>query len=174
MAIKWNKELQFPTDSCFANRILSAEYGPSSKGNLMITMETEIVVPDEYSIGQQMVEIAGIKVTSYFTANNDQNKDKIVTMFKNLGLSTENMNWDNLDVEPLKGLVILTAMRGRQQPKTKSPTATQMAEAAKTGARPVGDPMINPVTKKQMIEYWPEITDIFGLAPADVAASKPY
>lgn len=187
MSTKWNASMQFPTDSNYTNRILSAKFGPSnSSGNPMVTLECEVVQPEEVEIAGENVTIAGVNTKSYYTTQVTDNEERtvssrkrLVDLLNNLGIDTSNLNWDNLgpQLQPLVGKCILTMMSAQVQERRKTPTAAQIAEAKKNGVtdfRNIGEVMKNPVTGKPLINYWPQISEIFGLSPDQTGGNKPY
>lgn len=189
-AIRWNSNIQFPSDSCFVNRITDATFGPSkSSSNPMITLEMEVVAPETYDVAGQLVDIAGVKTTSYYTTVNLQDSEKSARaleackelfrrLFPNHPERADKFNPENPDLTGLKGLCVLTQMNSRTQEQRKTPTAKQIEDAKKAGQRPEGDIMKHPVTGKPLIQHWPNLVEIFGVAPANVAAkataNKPY
>lgn len=190
MSVKWNANMQFPTDSNFVNRITGAEFGPSnSSGNPMITLHTEVVSPQEVEIDGKMVNIAGVKSIQYYVTdvkddpektrscrdritNNDEGPNK--GLWPKLGLDPATINWDNIDVKPLLGKLILTQMSPDIEPQRKNPTMAQIEAAKKLNKRAEGDPQTNPLTGAPLINYWPKIRQIFGLAPNQGDVNVPY
>ena len=186
MSQKWNATVQFPTDSNFINRIVGVTFGPSnSSGNPMITLACEVVQPEEVEIGGVTYNIAGVATKSYYTTQTDDEektfnaRKRVTDLLTLLGLDTTSLNWDNLgpQLEPLKGKLILTMMSSTIQERRKTATAAEIAEAMKQGItdfRNVGAIMKHPVTGKNLINYWPKIDEIFGLAPDQTGGGKPY
>ena len=181
MSKKWSSAVQFPADSNYVNRIVSVAFGPSnSSGNPMVTLETEVVSPEEVEVAGEMINIAGVNCKNYYTTQTDSeektanSRKRLAELLANLGIDTSNLNWDNLapQLKPLVGKLILTMMTSTIQERRKNPTAVQM-EAAKakgvTNFRDVGEVMKHPVTGKALINYWPKIDEIFGLAPEQTA-----
>lgn len=178
---KWNADIQYPSDNCFENRILSIKAEPSNSGNPQIVMETEVVAPTMYEIAGEEVNIQDVKVTMYqaYTVMDGEEIDKDKTdkararcldLLKNLeaveqSATVSDVSWDNLGpvLAPLKGKIILTQMSSRVTPQLKTPTAAQIATAKAAGKRPEGDVMKHPKTGKDLIKYWPQIVDVYGL-----------
>lgn len=173
---KWNAELMFPTDSGYTNRVVGAEFGPSSNsGNPMVTLDTEVVQPAEVEIAGEQVNIAAVKakyyiVTSVVNEDGSLNEEKTAKarerakeILTNLGYTT--INWDNIDVTPLRGKLILTLMESEITERRKNPTSSQIEAAKAKGIRAEGDVMKHPVSGKPLVQYWPKIREIFGLAP---------
>ena len=179
---KWNSKVQFPSDSCFVNRVTDATFGPSnSSGNPMLTLTCEVVSPATYEIGTETYNIAGVQTKNYYTTavqGDDERTAECQKRFKALwelfGLDPNTINWDNPDVSPLRGKLILTQMSPDIEPQRKNPTAAQIEAAKKTGARPEGDVQKHPVTGAPLINYWPKIREIFGLAPQQDGVQMPY
>ena len=66
-------------------------------------------------------------------------------------------------------------MSSKEDAKRKTPTGEQIAKAKAAGKRPEGDVMKHPVTGKALYNYWPQIDEIFALAPEQsVGSNKPY
>lgn len=186
MATKWNSNVMFPTDSCFVNRIVGAGFAPSKgKGNPCITVDCELVSPQTYEVGDETIILAAIKTTNYFATqvlNDDKTvneettakcQENVKELWRKLELNPDEINWDNIDVSVLRGKLILTMMSPDIEPRRKNPTSAQLAEAKKTGRRAEGDILKNPVTGKALIQYWPKIREIFGIAPSD-GVNVPY
>lgn len=172
---RWNAELMFPTDSGYTNRIVGATFAPSNKGNPMITLDTEVVQPAEVEIAGEQVNIAAVSakyyiVTAVMNEDGSLNEEKTAKtresakeILTNLGYTT--INWDNIDVTPLRGKLILTLMESEITERRKNPTSAQIEAAKAKGIRAEGDVMKHPVSGKPLVQYWPKIREIFGLAP---------
>ena len=177
MSQKWSSAVQFPTESNYANRIVKASFGPSNNsGNPMITLECEVVAPEEVEVGGVMFNIAGVNTKNYYTTKTDDEektinaRKRVTNLLTLLGIDTSNLDWDNLgpQIKPLEGRVILTMMSAQIQERRKTPTASQIEAAKKQGLtdfRNLGDVMKHPITGKSLINYWPKIDEIFGLSP---------
>jgi hypothetical protein len=181
--INWNAEIQFPSDSCFKNRIISAKFAPSNSGSPMITLELEVIEPNTYTIGEQEVNIAGVKAKMYFvtkfvdsegvvdelkTANARSrvfvsNNPEQPSLYDKLGLDGSAVDPENPNMNDLLGKVVFTQMSSEAVEQRKTPTADEIAKAKKAGTRPVGAVMKNPITGKPLIKYWPKIDEIFGV-----------
>jgi hypothetical protein len=190
MSKKWNSELMLPSNDNFQLRVLEAKHSPSkSSGNLMITLNFEIVVPEEVEIDGELVNVTGVKVRPFYIITHVYSKterdgngnpiiDKELTVTKqksaaevlnSLGFESP-YDWDNLGamVAGLKGKIILAAVESEMVPKTKTPTSIQIQEGIARGFRKEqihGDTMINPITKRPLVDYWPKIVSIFGISP---------
>lgn len=197
MSTNWNASMQFPTDSCYINRVTSAKFGQSkSSGNPMITLEMEVISPEEVDIAGQKVNISGIKTTSYYTTKViedgevDQERTEnaikrvfhsddpqVPSLFQRFGIDGNTVDKDNPDVKQLIGKCVYCQMSSNVEEQRKTPTPEQIETARKNGVtnmRTVGDIMKNPVTGKPLIKYWPKIDEIFGLAPEGAGSNKPY
>lgn len=193
----WNAKIQFPTDSDYINRVTTATFGPSkSSGNPMITLELEIVSPRSKDVGGEEIELAGVKCKHYLTIKvlpPDNASDKELAYAEEaskdaLGRCKEfyamafpddpdratSLNPENPDLTGLVGLCFYTQMQPDVEEQRKNPTPEQIAAGQKIGKRPEGDIMKHPVSGKALIQYWPKIREVFGLAPKDAAAGIPY
>lgn len=190
----WNSSIMFPTDTVFLNRILDVKFSPSSAGNPMVTLETEVVHPDEYDVAGEIINISGVKVSTWYATkvldNVEVDSDKtekaqkrftqLMTDLFPQDTKRHTINWDNPDLSGIKGLVVMTHMADDEQEQRKTPTSKQIAEAKANGVsgdklKYVGDVMRNPRTGKPMINHRPVLREIFGLAPkekADAATAK--
>lgn len=177
MSKKWNSEIQFPTDSDYINRIVGATFAPSKKGNPMLTLNFEVVSPQEKEVAGEQVVLAGVKSTRYFvTQSLDESGEVDVEKSQRAAdtlkelcakLKIDDVNFENIDTKPFLGKLVYTAMSSNVVERRKEPTAAQIAAAKAAGKRPEGDIMKHPITGKNLINYWPQIDDIFGLAPSD-------
>lgn len=175
MSTKWNAELQFPTNSDFVNRIIGAEFGPSNNsGNPMITIEAEVNTPQEVMIGEKQVTIAGVKAKKYYVtevkddpAKTEEKREEVKKLWTDLGLDPSTINWDNIDVSPLRGKLIMTLMSGKKTERRANPTSEQLKKDPKA----LGPVLKNPATGKALIQWWPQIDEIFGLAPGQDMAT---
>jgi len=176
MSTKWNAQIQFPTDSNFVNRITGATYERSkSSGNPMIILKCEVVRPAEVEINGEMVNIAGVKTTSYFTtqkfdgdildaAGSERALEALTKNFLTpLRIPVEEFDIENPVLDSLKGKLIYSQMESEVEERRKSPTAAQIAAANEKKERPLGDIMLHPVTGKKLINYWPKMRTIFDI-----------
>lgn len=195
-AINWNASVQFPTDNCFVNRVVSAKCAPNNNGNPMITLELEVLSPETYEIDGQVVNIGGVKAKVYNVIKNlneslneeeraesNAKLNAIVfegtpdkpSLFERFGIDGKTVDKENPDVKQLEGKIVCCAMSANPDPKRRTPTAAQIAEAKKKGVKPEGDIMKHPLTGKKLCTYWPQIDEIYGLAPDQSAGNnKPY
>lgn len=196
----WNFNVQFPTNSNFVNRITGLSFETSkSSGNPMLKLECEVIAPETVDVGGELVNISGVKTTSYYVTkvvgddekslessqkcldrlvgNNPENPGLIRILFPDNPEYADNFNPENPDNEVLKkaeGLCVLTAMSAKPEERRASPTGEQIAAAKAKGQRPQGDIMKNPRTGKPLVSYRPQINEIFALAPEGAGANKPY
>lgn len=172
---KWNAKIQFPSDSNFINRIVGANFGPSaSSNNPMLTLTFEVVSPTDAEVGTKTYNIAGVQAKRYYVTEVKDNAEKtencrarVRELWTLLGLDPESINWDNIDCTPLLGLLVFCQMSPDAEPQRKNPTAAQIEAAKKENKRPEGDIMKHPITGQPLVNYWPQIREIFGLAPSD-------
>jgi len=177
MSKKWNSDIMFPTDSDYIARIVGATFAPSSKGNPMLTLNFEVVSPQEKEVAGEMVSLAGVKAKKYYvTSALDESGDvdvekseRCVETINKLAdsLGIESLDLSNIDTKPWLGKLCLVQMSSNVTEQRKTPTASQIEAAKKAGKRPEGDVMKHPVSGKNLIEYWPQIDEIFGLASSD-------
>jgi hypothetical protein len=188
---KWNSSIQFPTDNCFQDRILKANFSPSNKGNPQIALELEVIAPTIYNISGVDVDISGVKARQYMgvTIMDLEDKDKIdmektkkarkrvTTFFKSMGIEvgevdadgvSTTLDWNNLDVKQLEGKICFCKMSSDVVEQRKTPTQAQLEKAKKEGVHPnqAGDIMKHPMTGKKLVDYWPQIDEIYGAVPA--------
>jgi hypothetical protein len=169
MAKKWSAQLKFPTTSDTICRIVGASFGPSnSSGNPMVTVETEIVTPEEVEIDGEMVTISGVKAKNYFVTEVKDDAEKTTKRretfqhFWSVILEIkEPINWDNIDTKPMLGKLVMTFMEPEEEERRADPTAAERAKDKNAK----GKVLINPKTRRPMVNYWPKIREFFGLAP---------
>lgn len=181
MSKKWNSDIMFPTDSNYIARIVGASFGPASTGTPMITLDWEVVSPQEKEVAGESITVAGVKVkTRYVTDAKDSEdteakgniRSRVKDTLEKLGYEGE-IDWDNLNVDALKGKLVYVQMSANIVQQRKEPTLEQIAAAKKSGKRAEGTIMKHPVTGKELIQYWPQIDEIFELAPSD-GVKMPY
>ncbi len=190
MATKWNAKIQFPTDSNFVNRIIGWTFAPSNSKNPMVTIETEVISPQEVDIAGEMVSIAGVTCKSYYvtgvydpakqaldeTKTSDKQNKFVQNVATPLGITKEEIDWNNLNTlkEKVMGKLVLTLMSPDEEEERANPTSDEIAQAKAKGIRPEGRLLKNPVTGKTLIKYWPKIREIFGLSPNQDGMQVPY
>jgi len=181
--VNWNAEVPFPSDSCFKNRIIGAKFAPANSGNPMITLELEVVEPVTYQVGDQEVNIAGVKAKMYFITkvlDLDGKVDETKTaqcrarvfvsnnpsqpsLYEKLGVDGAEVDTDNPPVSKLLGKLVYTQMSSEATEQRKTPTVEEIAKAKKAGTRPLGSVMKHPMTGKALVKHWPKIDEIFGV-----------
>lgn len=180
----------FPTSSEFVNRIVGASFGPSkNSGNPMITVNTEVVTPAEVEIDGKQVTVAGVKCVNYYVTtvlgtdgvvDEDKTASKRLQLYNpenpgdsllgKLEYPVESINWDNFDTKPLLGKLILTMMEPEVEERRANATSAELAKDKKAK----GKIMKNPKTGQTLINYWPKVREIFGLAPDQGNVSVAY
>lgn len=170
MAEKWNSKVQFPTDN-FKIRCIDESFGPSnSSSKPMITLEFEVVSPELVTVAGQEYGVGGVKIKHYaVTKSVDEagveDASKSETIKKRLDELTMKFGLPAItDVENpelgFKGKVVWALLKSEIAEKRKAPTAEQLAKGIKQG-----EIITNPIDGKPLINYWPRIDEIFGLAP---------
>lgn len=171
----------YPTDSDYVARIVGATFGAAATGTPMITLDWEVVSPQEKEVAGEMITVAGVKIKSRNVTDAKDTEDieakenirnRVKDMFAKLGQEGE-IDWDNVNVEPLRGKLVYLQIGCSVQEQRKNPTLAQIEAAKKSGKRAEGDIMKHPITGKKLVQYWPQIDEIFGLAPAD-GVKMPY
>lgn len=169
--VKWNADKQLPYDN-YVVRVIEEDFAPSQKGSPMVTWKFEIASPNSVIIGNEDVIIAGVRLSLMRrvlkSVNDDgsENEGKTKTvreMFNKFitdcGLPAET-NFENPALG-LKGKLLHVAIKAPEVAKRKTPTAEQLAKGEKQG-----DILLNPITGKPNVQYWPEIDIVYGAAPS--------
>lgn len=192
---KWTNSVSFPADSSYVCRVVEEAFGPSSKGNPMITLTPEIVSPETVEIAGVQYNIAGVQPAKmYFNVktmdgeevdvektqsnfervfkSNDPEKKSLYELFE-LPTDTEGFDFENPTLG-FKGKLFFCVITDKVKARLKAPTPAELEIAKKKSIHPsqAGSPMKNPVTGKDLITHTPTVGEIFGLAPSD--GSKPY
>lgn len=193
----WNFKIQFPSNSNFVNRLKGVEFGPAkSSGNPQFTVKWEVISPEVVDVAGELVNIAGVETTSWYTTlvpgNDEKSKaavERLTTsdpekpgllylLFKDTNPEfVEQFNPENPSAEMMKAMVgkcVLSAMSPKVETMKATPTAEQMEAAKAKNVRPEGSVMKHPVTGKPLIAYRPQINEIFALAPEGAGANRPY
>lgn len=192
----WNFKIQFPSNSNFINRIKSVEFGPAkSSGNPMLTVKCEVISPEVVDVAGELVNIAGVETTNYYTtkvvgddkrsgevierlvSTNPEQPGLLTILFPDNPEFVSEFNPENPDQTVLKAMVgkcIMTSMSPKVEPMTATPTSEQIEDAKAKRIRPVGSPMKHPVTGKPLTSYRPQINEVFALAPEGAGANRPY
>jgi len=171
MATKWTSKVQFPKDSNYIITCKDATFGPSkSSGKPMITAKFEVSAPDSVMIDGEEYTIAGVELTQYWVTqsidehgNLDAEKtkscaDRIEKTYKAFGLDFSTFNPENPDVDAFKGKRVYVMLDSKIVEQRKQPTPEQVKN------KQLGDILKNPVTGKPLVNYFPEIKDIYGVA----------
>lgn len=187
---KWNRSIQFPTREDYKCRVLEALFGPSKKGNPMITFKFEIEAPGEVEIagtnytiagqtfqywlttGVQVPEGASDDVLTGIAEKNENMKRSAEETLVAMGLDKESINWDNIDTKPLLGKLNFIDLYAEESEQRRDPTAAQIAEAKAKGVEPVGDIKKNPLTGEPLKFYNIKVRKIWGLVPGSSTVSQ--
>lgn len=168
MAKIWNSKVGFHNAN-YVLRVLSASFGPSSKGSPMITLDLEIASPETVRIDNEDYTIAGAKLKHYITTKSvkdgkvdeektEKMKERIEATYRAFGLDFAKFDAENPDVSAFVGKTVWAFVEADALEKRESPTAEQKA------AGQLGNIAINPVTGEKMQNYWPRVNEFFGLA----------
>ena len=168
-AIKWNSKLRFPNDN-YVLRVTNASFAPSkSSGNPMITLDVEVVSPEIVEIDGKQVTVSGVSLKHYLTTQvmdgENINAEKtaacaarIEELFGKLGLDFSAFNVENPDTTVFENLKFWALLKADKSEKRKQPTAEQKAK------KELGDIIKDPITGEDLVQYYPKIDEIFGLA----------
>ena len=178
MSQKLTSKVAIPKDSNYIIRCTEEKFGPSkSSGNPMITLNFEVVAPEEVIVKGEAYNIAGARVSPmYLTTQSMKDGEvdvektsaaagRIEKMYNAFGLDFSTFNPENPTLG-FKGKEVFAALYADEDVVRKDPTPEQL----KRGEQ--GDPQVNPVTGKDRIQYFTKIDEIFGLAKKD--PTKPY
>lgn len=171
MPTKWTSKVQFPKDSNYIIMCKDATFGPSkSSGKPMITVKFEVVAPDCVNVDGEEYTVAGVEMTQYWvTQSIDENgnldaektkaiADRLAKTYKAFGLDFSTFNPENPDVEVFKGKKVYALLEAEVREQRKQPTPEQAKN------KQLGDVLKNPVTGKALVNYFPKIVEIFGVA----------
>jgi len=143
----------------------------------MITVNYEVVSPAEVEIDGKQVTVAGTPIKAYYTTGNpgDAEKDEKAkartrALFENMGLDPATINFDNIDTKPLLGLELMVLISPDEEEMRANPTAAELAKDKKAQ----GKVLKNPKTGAVLIDYWPKIREVFGLAATSGSVQVPY
>lgn len=187
-AQKWNKTVLWPTESGYVCRIVGLDFTPSKNtGNPMLKISWETVSlngSQEVQIGSETFNIAGVETDTYHVTTNlkaDKTIDNDATaksqkrfkkMMEDLEF-TEDLNWDNLkpQLEPyLMSKLVFCYMTPDEVERTADPTADELNAGLAQGLKLKeikGRVLKNPKTGRILIDYYPKVREVFGLAPQD-------
>ena len=190
--VKWSADIAIPTDSGYTAQITEASFGPSkSSGNPMITIKSELCAPESVMVGDKEVSIAGVPLRAlYFTTKvldgNAVVEDKTAnarervfvssdpdkpSLWEKLGLDGSKEDPENPNVKQLIGMKILVQCSSKEDAQRKTPNAEQIAKAKANKSRAEGDIMTHPVTGKKLVKFWPEIDEVFAVAPSGTGSA---
>ena len=185
-ANKWTNRIQWPRDN-FILRVIEEKFAPSaSSGNPMITLVAETVamllndgsLVEDVDIGGEQYMIVGAKVTNYhptIVLNDDNSvneektakaQERVKELYGKFKLPNDNINFENPELG-FKGKCFSALLYGKEQAQRRSPTKEQLAKGIREG-----EVIIDPVTRQPVVNYWPTIDRIYGLA--DVGDKRPY
>lgn len=146
----------------------------------MITLRFEIVSPETVNIAGEEFIVAGAETSPAYYVTKSVNESGEVDIEKT---ETIKKRLDDLCVKfglPLitdpenpalgfKGKCVWALVQSDVVEKRKSPTAEQLAAGQRQG-----DVICNPITGKPLVNYYPKIAEIFGLAPTYLVTDKPF
>lgn len=167
--VKWNSKIMFPQDNYVA-RVTNVVFGPSKgSGNPMITLDLEVVSPDVVQVGDKNVTVAGVGLKHYITTQvmdgENINAEKtaacasrIQELYEKLGLDFSTFNAENPDTSVFENMKIWVLLKSDRSEKRKAPTAEQAAR------KELGEIIKDPITGKDLVQYFPKIDEIFGIA----------
>jgi hypothetical protein len=179
MANKWNSSVEWQNDSNYVLRCVEESFGPSrSSGKPMITLKFEVASPDTMEVAGEPFTIASTQIMGYYvTQSVDENGvvdeaksaeclKRLTALYKAFGLPTDNIDINNPALG-FKGKLVYALLTNDRKERRKSLTKAQLDKGVKQG-----DIMINPITKKILMNNYPKLQEIYGLAPTDT--NKPY
>lgn len=176
MPTKYNSSLMFPTDN-YILRCVDEKFAPSNAGAPMITLEFEIDSPETVNIAGEDVTVAGVKIKHYAvtkSVNEDGEVDVEKTkaceervfvsahadrpsLYELFGENGAEVDKENPELK-FKGKRVHATLGCDVRERRKTPTPEQAKK------RQQGDVLLNPVTGKPQVSYYPKINQIFGLA----------
>jgi hypothetical protein len=162
--IQLNSKTPIPQDR-YVCRCTKESFGPSrNSGNLMITREWEIVSPEEVTIGDQKVQVAGQKLYQYLVTKNledaaksDKSLGRVFDDYNALGFPTADGIDDENPTLMAEGKYADIIIGAEESVARKDPTPEQRAK------RQLGDP-IKDGNGKDIKTYRPVIKQIIGQA----------
>jgi len=175
---KWNASLPWVKKSDYILRCIEETFAPANSGNPMVTLKFEVAAPDVVTDDNgEEIQVAGIPIMFWcvvksVTGNKNQSPEeateqckknfiKLLTAFE---LPTDKIDWDNPTLG-FKGKLVYAMLEDSEQAQRGSPTKADLAKGIK-----VGPILINPKTKKELINHYPKINgvdSIFGIATID-------
>mgnify|MGYP006871750116 FL=1 len=175
-ATKYNQTVKWPNDN-FVCRVIDESFAPSkASGNPMITLTFETVgmlkndntTTDEVDIGGEDFMIAGVKLVNYYPTivldgdgvNVEKTKKaqaRVVELYEKFNLDAS-INFEN-PVLAFKGKSVMVYLQDEAKPKRRSPTKEQLDAGIREG-----EIVLNPITREPVIDHWPKLNRIYGLA----------
>ncbi len=151
-----------------AARILSAKFGPSSNGNDMITLVSEILEPKEVVVDGMKYDIEGQQFRMYVMFEDKDGNDVVGNivhvLHPKLGLPSQ-IDDENPDTKIYPGIVFDMMLGSKDKPVlVKDPENPKKLV-----------PKIDPDTKKPIllgVEWNPQLDNIIGLSK--VTTNRPY
>lgn len=144
---QFNSKFRLPPDR-YTIRCIDETFETSSKGNMMIVREWEVVYPESIEINGQKVSLAGAKCKKqYFPTlvfdgkeRDAEASDKALARLKaedaKLGIEYETINDENPALQ-CKKLIAEAVLRPEEYSRLKDPTAEQRAQGK------MGDPILD-------------------------------
>lgn len=161
--------MQWPRDN-YILRVIGDGFAPSkSSNNPMITLEFEVVSPEELEIAGEHYVVAGTKLKNYYPTivmeGDNQNEEKtanaqarVKKLYELFGLPNDSINFENPSLE-FRGKLVYALLYDDPSEQRKSPTKEQLAKGQRQG-----EVLRNPITKQPLISHYPKVGEIFGLA----------
>lgn len=176
-AQKWTPNVKFPNDN-FVCRVIDEGFSPSkSSGNPMITLTFETIgllkndstTTSEVDVGGDLYMISEVKITNYYPTivlspeGIDETKthkaqERVKELYEKFGMDNTNINFEN-PVLGFKGKQVMVYLQDEAKLKRRSPTKAQLEQGITKG-----EGIINPVTHEEVVDHWPRINRIYGLA----------
>ena len=160
---------------------MEASFEASSKGNMMIILEPEIVGPEKVTVNGQAKIVAGVKCNKmYFPtiiykdvdgvkvrddAASEKALDRLRELYSALRIDMTGFDDENPILEPLKKVVARAVLGAEETKACKDPTPEQLAKGQK-----FGDPIIE--NGKEVVSYRINVTNVLGLSSKQVG--KPF
>lgn len=170
--MSWNRSIFFPKKD-YILRITDEEIKPSNAGNPMVKLEFEICNSPLISIGDAMVDLNGVKFPKWFVTKVKKQEgdnspealekasqeafDRYNMFLRQCGIDVS-AGWDDENPPSVKGKVVYALCYGKEEPAYSSRTAEQIAKGEKHG-----DIIKNPVDGKDVINYSPQLEQVFGI-----------
>lgn len=167
MSTKWNSTIPVPKDN-YVLRCTEALFGASKRtDNPMATLSFEIVSPTEMEVGGKMITFAGTPLKHYVvtTALEDgavnaektaSCQERVKDLFEKFGVDFSGFNPENPDFSGLVGKQVWALLVSDRSEKRRDQTAEQKAKGE------LGSIIKDPITGKDLIQYFPKIDSFFG------------